>query len=131
VDIALDAVGGESLAKSYRSLASLGRLFVFGASSLAPGSKRSMVSALIGLAKMPTFKPLRLMSQNKGVLGVNLGHLWHRGEEMAAMLEEITELFADGTFMPVVDKAFSFAEAAAAHQYIQDRKNFGKVVLTP
>jgi NADPH:quinone reductase-like Zn-dependent oxidoreductase len=86
VDIALDAVGGESLAKSYRSLASLGRLFVFGASSLAPGSKRSWVSALVGLARMPTFKPLRLMSQNKGVLGVNLGHLWNRGDEMTAML---------------------------------------------
>jgi NADPH:quinone reductase-like Zn-dependent oxidoreductase len=131
VDIALDAVGGESLAKSYRSLASLGRLFVFGASSLAPGSKRSWVSALVGLARMPTFKPLRLMSQNKGVLGVNLGHLWNRGEEMTAMLGEIADLFADGTFEPVVDKAFPFAEAAAAHQYIQDRKNFGKVVLTP
>lgn len=131
VDIALDAVGGESLAKSYRSLASLGRLFVFGASSLAPGSKRSWVSALIGLARMPTFKPLRLMSQNKGVLGVNLGHLWNRGEEMTAMLGEIADLFADGTFEPVVDKAFPFAEAAAAHQYIQDHKNFGKVVLKP
>jgi NADPH:quinone reductase-like Zn-dependent oxidoreductase len=131
VDIALDAVGGESLAKSYRSLASLGRLFVFGASSLAPGSKRSWVSALVGLARMPTFKPLRLMSQNKGVLGVNLGHLWNRGDEMTAMLGEIADLFADGTFEPVVDKTFPFTEAAAAHQYIQDRKNFGKVVLTP
>jgi NADPH:quinone reductase-like Zn-dependent oxidoreductase len=84
VDIALDAVGGESLAKSYRSLASLGRLFVFGASSLAPGSKRSWVSALVGLARMPTFKPLRLMSQNKGVLGVNLGHLWNRTARTSA-----------------------------------------------
>jgi len=131
VDIALDAVGGESFAKSYRSLASLGRLFIFGASSLAPGTKRSWISALSGLARMPSFKPLRLMSQNKGVLGVNLGHLWKRGDEMTAMLGEIAGLFADGTFVPVVDKAFPFAEAAAAHQYIQDRKNFGKVVLTP
>ena len=31
VDIVLDAVGGESFAKSYRSLDSFGRLFVFGA----------------------------------------------------------------------------------------------------
>ncbi len=46
VDIALDAVGGESFRKSYKSLADLGRLFVFGASSLAPGTKRSWISAL-------------------------------------------------------------------------------------
>jgi NADPH:quinone reductase-like Zn-dependent oxidoreductase len=31
----------------------------------------------------------------------------------------------------MVDRSFPFAEAAAAHRYIQERKNFGKVVLTP
>lgn len=130
VDIALDAVGGASFGKSYRSLADLGRLFVFGASSLAPGSKRNMIAALTGLLRMPSFKPLQLMTANKGVFGVNIGHLWHREEEMAAMLGEIVDLFADGTFKPVVDRSFGFSEAAAAHRYIQDRKNFGKVVLT-
>jgi NADPH:quinone reductase-like Zn-dependent oxidoreductase len=34
-------------------------------------------------------------------------------------------------FKPVVDRSFPFSEAAAAHRYIQERKNFGKVVLTP
>ena len=131
VDIALDAVGGESFRKSYKSLADLGRLFIFGASSLAPGTKRSWISALTGLSKMGSFKPMQLMSHNKGVYGVNLGHLWHRGDELAAMLGEILDLFADGTFKPVVDRSFSFSEAAAAHRYIQERKNFGKVVLVP
>ena len=131
VDIALDAVGGESFRKSYKSLADLGRLFVFGASSLAPGTTRSWISALTGLANMKPFKPLQLMSHNKGVFGVNLGHLWHRSEELAGMLSEILDLFADGTFTPVVDRSFPFSEAAAAHRYIQDRKNFGKVVLVP
>jgi NADPH:quinone reductase-like Zn-dependent oxidoreductase len=131
VDIALDAVGGESFAKSYRCLDSFGRLFIFGASSLAPSSKRRLGAALLGLWRMPKFKPLSLMSFNRGVFGVNLGHLWHRGDEMTAMLEEILGLFADGTFKPVVDRTFPFAEAAAAHRYIQDRKNFGKVVLVP
>jgi NADPH:quinone reductase-like Zn-dependent oxidoreductase len=131
VDIVLDAVGGESFAKSFRCLDSLGRLFVFGVSSMAPGSKRQLGSALLGLWRMPKFKPLSLMNFNRGVFGVNVGHLWDRGEELTAMLAEILDLFADGTFKPVVDRTFPFAEAAAAHRYIQDRKNFGKVVLTP
>jgi NADPH:quinone reductase-like Zn-dependent oxidoreductase len=131
VDIALDAVGGASFKKSYRSLSDLGRLFVFGISGLAPGTKRSWFSALSGLSKMGSFKPLQLMDHNKGVFGVNVGHLWHRGEELTAMLGEILELFADGTFKPVVDRSFPFSAAAAAHRYIQDRKNFGKVVLVP
>jgi NADPH:quinone reductase-like Zn-dependent oxidoreductase len=131
VDIALDAVGGESFRKSYKSLADLGRLFIFGASSLAPGTKRSWISALSGLSKMGSFKPMQLMSHNKGVYGVNIGHLWHHGDELTAMLGEILGLFADGTFKPVVDRSFPFSEAAAAHRYIQERRNFGKVVLTP
>ena len=131
VDIALDAVGGESFRKSYKSLADLGRLFIFGVSSLAPGTKRSWISALAGLSKMKPFKPLHLMSHNKGVYGVNLGHLWHRGDELTTMLGQILDLFADGTFKPVVDRSFPFSEAAAAHRYIQERKNFGKVVLIP
>ena len=131
VDIVLDAVGGESFRKSYKSLADLGRLFIFGASSLAPGTKRSWISALTGLSKMGSFKPLQLMSHNRGVYGVNVGHLWHHGDELTAMLGEILNLFADGTFKPMVDRSFPFSDAAAAHRYIQERKNFGKVVLKP
>ena len=131
VDIALDAVGGESFKKSYRSLASLGRLYVFGVSSFAPGTRRSWVAALSGMWKMPSFKPLALMNRNQGVHGVNLGHLWDRGPELRSMLAEMLALFADGTFEPVVDRSFPFDEAGAAHRYIQERKNFGKVLLEP
>jgi NADPH:quinone reductase-like Zn-dependent oxidoreductase len=31
----------------------------------------------------------------------------------------------------VVSEAFPFDRAADAHRYIQERRNFGKVVLTP
>lgn len=131
VDVALDAVGGASFSKSYRALAPLGQLLVFGVSSFAPGKRRSILAALRGLMAMPKFKPISLMNDNKGVFGVNVGHLWSRADLLGAMLGEILALFADGTFEPVVDTAFPFDQAAAAHRYIQDRKNFGKVVLVP
>jgi len=131
VDIALDAIGGESFAKSYRSLASLGRLFIFGSSSVAPGSKRSMITALLQLWRMPTFKPMKLMSHNRGVIGVNLGHLWSRREELTRVMSEILTLVDDGSLAPVVDRSFPLADASSAHRYIQDRKNFGKVILVP
>ena len=34
-------------------------------------------------------------------------------------------------FRPLVDRTFTFREAAAAHRYVQERKNFGKVILLP
>jgi synaptic vesicle membrane protein VAT-1 len=131
VDIALDAVGGESFKKSYRSLASLGRLYLFGVSSFAPGTRRSILSALAGLWAMPSFKPIPLMNDNRGVMGVNMGHLWDRGAQLKGMLDEIVALVKDGTLDPVVDKTFPFAAASDAHAHIQARGNFGKVLLVP
>jgi NADPH:quinone reductase-like Zn-dependent oxidoreductase len=131
VDIVLDAVGGDSFGQSYRSLAPMGRLFMFGVSSFAPGKSRSVISALRGLMSMPTFKPIPLMNDNRGVYGVNLGHLWEQADALKAMLSEIVALTADGTFQPVVDRTFPFDQAAEAHRFLQDRKNFGKVLLVP
>ena len=131
VDVALDAVGGESFKKSYRCLGPLGRLYVFGVSSFAPGRRRSVVAALRGLAAMPRFSPIDMMNRNRGVHGVNLGHLWHRTELLNQMLSEIMALVADGTFDPVVDQAFPFDRAGDAHARLQDRQNFGKVLLAP
>jgi NADPH:quinone reductase-like Zn-dependent oxidoreductase len=129
VDIALDAVGGESFAKSYRSLAHLGRLYVFGVSSMAPGKRRSIPAAVHGLWKMPRFSPIPMMNKNRGVHGVNLGHLWKRVDLLKRMQSEIMALVQDGTFDPVVDRVFPLEQAADAHAWIQDRKNFGKVLL--
>lgn len=131
VEVALDAVGGRSFQQSYRCLAPLGRLFLFGVSSMAPGQKRSILAALRGLWQMPTFKPLPLMNDNRGVFGVNMGHLWEKAAQLGGMLAEMSALFAQGTLQPIVDRSFPFERAAEAHAYIQERKNFGKVLLVP
>ena len=84
------------------------------------------------MLKMPSFKPIPLMNHNRGVFGVNVGHLWDRGDELRAMLSEVIALFADGTFEPIVDCSFSFDEAAALPtDTSRTEKNFGKVVLEP
>lgn len=41
-----------------------------------------------------------------------------------------TPRFADGSFKPVVDKTFLLAEAKEAQQYLESKKNKGKVILT-
>jgi NADPH:quinone reductase-like Zn-dependent oxidoreductase len=130
VDIALDAVGGKSLRKSYRSLAPMGRLFAFGASSLAPSTKRQLIPAIRGLLSMPRFGVVEMMNDNRGVFGINLGHLWEERSALRAMLGEVLEGVIAGDFDPVVDRTFPFTEAAEAHGYIQARKNFGKIILT-
>jgi NADPH:quinone reductase-like Zn-dependent oxidoreductase len=131
VDVVIDAVGGASFKKSYRCLSSLGRLGMFGVSSMAPGSKRSIPAAVKGLMSMPSFKPIPLMNENRGVFGVNMGHLWDRADLFRKMTDEILRLVGEGKLDPLVDKVFPFDQASAAHEYIQQRKNFGKVLLSP
>lgn len=130
VGIVLDAVGGKSFHKSYRCLGPLGRLYAFGASALAPGQTRSVIAAVRGFLGMGKFGPIDMMDKNRGVHGVNLGHMWHMAAELRAMLDQILALVEDGTFAPVISETFPLENTADAHTYIQERKNFGKVILT-
>ena len=77
------------------------------------------------------FNPLALMNANKGVFGVNLKHLWDDAELMRVWAGQVLELWSQGAIKPRIARSFSFAEAAAAHHFLQDRKNIGKVILTP
>lgn len=130
VHIVLDAIGGRYFGKSYRCLAKNGRLFCFGISALAPAKHRKILHTALEMARTPIFHPVPLMMKNRGVFGVNMGQLWDEPEVMRGEMQELLRLFEKGVVDPVVDRAFAAADAARAHHYIQDRKNFGKVVLT-
>jgi NADPH:quinone reductase-like Zn-dependent oxidoreductase len=39
-------------------------------------------------------------------------------------------LLASGAIHPVIDTAFPLAEAAAAHRYMEENRNIGKIMLT-
>jgi NADPH:quinone reductase-like Zn-dependent oxidoreductase len=71
------------------------------------------------------------MSRNKGVFGLNLGHMWSEGEKVASWTREIMRGVAEGWVQPHVDRAFPFDQIADAHGYLEARKNIGKVVLVP
>ena len=128
VDIVLDATG--AFRKSYRCLAPLGRLVCFGLSGAATGMGPSRLAALKRLATLPWFHPIKLMNDNKAVIGVNLGHLWDRIDMLRGEMLGLLEDCAAGRLRPLVGKTFPLADAAGAHRYIQERQNVGKVILT-
>ena len=133
VELILDAVGGVSLKKGYRLLAPTGRLGIFGASSAATGKGAGYLGMASMLANTPwvQFNPLSLMNANKGVFGVNLGHLWGEFDRMRGWMDQLMGLWENGVIKPRIACVFSFDEAPAAHHFIQDRKNIGKVLLAP
>jgi len=129
VDLVLDAVGGTSFKKSFRALAPCGRLFVFGASATNEGRSRSLVAALKGILGMPFFHPIPLMNQNKGVIGVNMGHLFDEVELLHGEMHDLFDLWKRGLIKPTVDSTFPFERVGEAHGRLEARKNVGKVLL--
>ncbi len=129
VDVVLDPLGGRSFAASYRMLAPLGRLVMFGMSAAAPGIQRNLLEAFRAWWQLPSFKPLSLVNENRAVLGLHLGHLWSEHQKIAPLLELLLEEFRTGRLRPVVARTFRLEEAAEAHRFIQSRANIGKVVL--
>jgi synaptic vesicle membrane protein VAT-1 len=131
VELVIDPLGGANWKKSYRALRSTGRMGVFGVSVASASGIRGKLRALKALAQMPRYNPLGLMNRNKGIFGLNLGHMWGEGEKVADWTREIMAGVNEGWVRPHVDRAFTFDEAREAHRHIEARKNIGKVVLVP
>lgn len=131
VELVIDPLGGKSWKQSYQALRATGRMGVFGISVASASGLSGKVRALKAVLSMPRFNPLGLMNRNKGVFGLNLGHMWGEGDKVAAWTREILRGVDEGWIRPHVDRAFPFDQIREAHSYIEARKNIGKVVLVP
>jgi len=130
-DVILDAIGGRSFRISYRLLRPGGRLVAFGASAVVSGQKRNLATALGAVARMPRFNLIKQMGESKSVIGLNMLTLWKDRGTLRPWIEPLQSLLDDGTVKPVVAGAFAFEQAGAAQTMISERRNIGKVVLTP
>jgi synaptic vesicle membrane protein VAT-1 len=133
VELVMDAIGGKSFGRSFKCLGPTGRLVVFGLSAAAgPDGKRSWARGLKALVETPRFHPMKLMNRNAAVIGVSMGPPLRRARPalIKSELDDIFAMYATGKIKPVISKSFPLDQAAAAHQYIQDRKNIGKVILS-
>jgi NADPH:quinone reductase-like Zn-dependent oxidoreductase len=136
IDIAFDAIGPTSFRKDYRLLRPGGRLVCYGLSEVQSGEGRDLAAAVKGLvrmttATMPWWKSMAIMNENKGVFGLNMLHWWDREGSLDRVVAPLADDLAAGRLEPVVAASFPFDEAAAAHRYIHERRNVGKVVLVP
>src|SRR6266404_9315704 len=131
VELIIDPLGGSSWKQSYSALRATGRMGVFGMSTASASGIRGKLRALKAVLRTPRFNPLGLMNRNKGVFGLNLGHLWSEGDKVAKWMSEILRGIDEGWIKPHVDRAFPFDQVGEAHRYIEERRNVGKVVLIP
>lgn len=131
VELIIDPIGGAHWKKSYAALRTTGRLGMFGVSTASANGLRGKLKLVKAAMQMPRFHPLGLLNKNRGVFGLNLGHMWHEPEKVAEWVQAIMAGVTAGWVRPHVDKTFRFEQAGEAHSYIESRKNIGKVVLVP
>jgi NADPH:quinone reductase-like Zn-dependent oxidoreductase len=105
VDVVVEHVGGDVWEKSVRCLTRGGRLVTTG------GTQTYDVKMNVAYV---FHKELRLLGANSTT---------------KPELEAQMPLIARGLLRPVVDRVFPLAEAADAHRYLAERRQFGKVVL--
>jgi NADPH:quinone reductase-like Zn-dependent oxidoreductase len=130
-DLIMDAVGGRSFRISYKLLRPGGRLIAFGASSLMSGETRNVANAARAALSTPWFSLLKQMGESKAVIGLNMVTLWKERGTLEPWIQPLRELLDSGVIQPVVAEAFPFDRAPDAHRFIAERRNVGKVVLTP
>lgn len=104
-DVVFEHVGKAVIGEALKCLRPSGRLVTCGATS--------GYDAAIDLRYV--------FSKRLKILGAKMGNL--------AEMREVWKLAADGRLRPVLDKVFPLADAALAHERLESRGQFGKVVL--
>jgi NADPH:quinone reductase-like Zn-dependent oxidoreductase len=105
VDVVVDCVGGESFSKSLASLAKGGRLVTCGATAGAT----------------PETDLRRIFWNHLKIYGSTLGD---RSE-----FREVLNFMEVSRTKPVIDQVFPLREAAAAQRRMEERRQFGKILL--
>jgi synaptic vesicle membrane protein VAT-1 len=128
VDLVLDPLGGRDTLKGYRLLREGGRIVTYGFANLQ-GRRFNPFHILGQLSRVPRFSPLRLMDDNRGVLGVNIGHLFGRAELLVGEMQALLALYERGKIAPVIDCVLPLERAAEGYERIASGQNVGKVVV--
>jgi NADPH:quinone reductase-like Zn-dependent oxidoreductase len=136
VDVILDAMGPTSFRKDYRILRPGGRLIMYGLSEAMNENGRSVRAAISSVLRIPTstmpwWNAGRMLNQNRGVFGLNLLSWWRREGGMDRITAPLLSDLESKRLQPVVARSYPFEQAGDAHRYLAERRNIGKVVLTP
>lgn len=115
VDVILDMIGGEYIAKNLRLLKDDGRLVFINAMQ---GNKGE-------------FNALEVMRRRLSITGSTLRprSAEFKAALAAAVEQQVWPLLAAGKFRPVIHQTFPLAEAAEAHRLMESSAHIGKIVL--
>jgi NADPH2:quinone reductase len=116
VDVILDIVGGDYIARDLAALAIEGRLVVIG----FMGGDTATIDFRRVLGRRLTITGSTLRPRSPA----------EKGEIATALRWEVWPLIEQGAVKPVVYRTFPLEDAAAAHRLMESSEHIGKIVLT-
>jgi NADPH:quinone reductase-like Zn-dependent oxidoreductase len=132
LDAVLDANGHTTLLDGYRALRPTGKLIAYGSHELLPKSasgRMNYLKAAMGLLRVPRFDPLRLITDNKSVIGFNLSFLFDRDDLVSEGMGTLLSLIGEDRIRAPKITPFPFDRVADAHRLIESGRSVGKLVL--
>lgn len=131
VDLVCDALGGADWKKGYSLLRPGGILICFGLANAQRAGKANWGRVILTVARIPRFNPFKMMKDNRGVAGVDLGQMWAYRDLIQDGLARLVRMYEEGIIAPNVDAVYPFERAAEAHAHLEGGKNRGKIILVP
>jgi NADPH:quinone reductase-like Zn-dependent oxidoreductase len=127
VDVVVDGVGDGAFRPSLDCLRHGGRVVAYGFTAGIQGKDEPVddPEQTLGAMSLPL---LELFDNSRSFMTADAGA---PPAVLATWLDCLFQGVRDGAIAPHVDRVFPLSEAAAAHHYLQDRKNVGKVLLDP
>jgi len=130
LDVIFDSIGGSVFKKGMKILGQGGRMVTYGAASQMDKGKKSLVATLkVGLG-FGIFSPIPLLMKSQGIVTVNMLRIAdHRKQIFKHVFEQVMDLSSKGVLQPKVGRVFPVDQFADAHEYLEQRKSLGKVVV--
>jgi len=116
VDVILDIMGGSYFAGNVASLARRGRLVIIG---------------FLGGASVKDFNLLTLLDKQASVTGsmMRSRSAQEKADVAQGVRDNVWPLLQAGQCLPIIDRVFPLADAAGAHQRMEQGDHIGKIVL--
>lgn len=115
VDLVLDIIAGDYVARNLKCLAKFGRLVIIA----TQGGFRSQINVLPIMQKRLTITGSTLRPRTN--------------EEKAEIVREVHQyawpLLENGSIQPIIDSVHSFDNVVEAHEYMETGNHFGKIIL--
>lgn len=128
VDVVLELVGGDTFKKAKGLLSPFGRIVIAGVASIK-WSKTNPLSWASALKKIPRYDIRKMAVGSNGILATHIGYLIKNQELSKQLWKELSSFAISHDIKPIISHIFDFDQLPQAHEYIESRKSYGKVVV--